>query len=85
MNRERKDYVQIVTRWIIDASVKDDGALDEAVRGHHTLDGVYRGKSARIHRLIRIAYLRGVQRGASCAWESQQPITLRNGVEGEGR
>lgn len=71
----RDAYVDKVTRWLMPD--RKDPELAAAARERSTLDGVYNGKSARIRRLVRLAYLRGVRRGAGCAWEAQQPVHLR--------
>ncbi len=68
-------YVEKITGWIVDFD--KDAELAADVRANPTLDGIYSGKSQKIHRMIRLAYLRGVRRGAGCAWDAKQPITLR--------
>lgn len=62
----RDEFVSCCTDWLV------RGETDKS-----TLDKLYTGKSKRIYKLVREAYMRGVRRGASCAWEAQQPIVLR--------
>ena len=73
----KAEYVEKVIGWIIDASDRLYPGVAVTAREKSTLDGVYEGKSARLHRLVRLAYLRGCRRGATCAWEAQQPIVMR--------
>lgn len=76
MHPDKAHYIERLTSWLMPKEADPDR---EAVLEHTTLDGLYRGKSTKIRRLIRIAYLRGVRRGASIAWDARQPICLRNG------
>lgn len=71
----KAEYIERVTRWLMPD--RDDPELAAAARERTTLDGVYGGTSQRIHGLVRLAYLRGVRRGAGCAWEAQRPVRLR--------
>lgn len=71
MSAERGEYIDRVTRHLVPAD-------DHEARASMTLDGIYGGGSEKIHRLIRLAYRRGVRRGASSAWHAQQPIGLRS-------
>jgi hypothetical protein len=75
----RNEYVERLTRWLMPD--RDDPELAAQARERASLDGVYTGKSARIQRLIRLAYLRGVRRGAGCAWEAKQPFSLRDAAD----
>lgn len=74
-----KEFVERVTHWLIDAADKNypSEELATQVREKHDLSGVYDGDSKKIHRLVRLAYLRGVRRGAYCVWESKQKVYLR--------
>ncbi len=63
----RDDFVSKVADWIINSESPE---MQEKARQDRGLNGIYGGKSAKIHRLIRLAYLRGVIRGASAAWEA---------------
>jgi len=74
---DKAAYIEKVTGWLVDNSEKHYPGLAEVARSGTGLDGVYAGKSMRLHRLVRLAYLRGVRRGASCAWEAQHPVVLR--------
>ena len=76
MRADRAEYVEKITRWLVDwrGTPKE---ISEAARRSTGLDGVYRGKSPRIHRLVWLAYLRGVRRGASMAWEARQSVGPR--------
>lgn len=76
VTKERLEYIERITRWLMPD--RNDPALAADARASTTLDGVYGGKSPRIYRLISLAYLRGVRRGASVAWEARQPISLRD-------
>ena len=71
----RAEYVERVTRWLMPD--RKDPELAAEARATGGLSDVYRGKSARSHRIVHLAYLRGVRRGASCAWEAQQKVVLR--------
>jgi hypothetical protein len=79
MNKDRADFVERAVGWLIDSSPNDDEIRD-AARARMTLDGLYSGKSRRIYRLIKIAYLRGARRGASAVWEGMQPIVPRESI-----
>ncbi len=74
-NPEREAFIEKITGWLVSFG-KDEEFAREARRGT-TLDGVYKGKSAKIHRLVRLAYMRGVRRGAGLAWDAKQKITTR--------
>ncbi len=76
MNPDKATYIERVTAWLM-PDQRDPDLATEAREGM-SLDGVYSGSSARIHRLVRLAYLRGVRRGAGAAWEGMQPIGLRD-------
>ena len=81
MNPNRRAFVERLSGWLR-SRLSDEMA--EACEPP-TLDGLYTGKSKRIHRLIRIAYHRGVRRGVGIVWEAQQPITFRSAdTEGGG-
>ncbi len=88
MNPDKATYIERIVGWLMPD--REDPALAEQARELTTLDGVYRGKSPRIRRLVRLAYLRGCRRGAGCAWSAAQPISLRDaalesiGSEGQG-
>jgi hypothetical protein len=73
------EFIERATGWMIDGMAKTyrDPELADEARERASLDGVYTGKSMRLHRMVRLAYLRGVRRGAYSVWEGQQPITLR--------
>lgn len=79
MRADREEYVEKITRWLVDWD--KDPELSKRVRESTGLDGVYRGTSQRIRDLVKLAYLRGCRRGASCAWEAKQPISLRKARE----
>ena len=70
----KSDYVERLTRHSfigVDPSLVADAQ-------EPNLDGVYSGKSSRIRRLIRVAFLRGIRRGVGISWESQQPVAVRD-------
>ena len=69
--QDKDRFVRRVTDY---AMPRDDDRLAEV---HNLRRPIYSGKSARIRRMIDIAYARGVRRGAGMAWEAQQPISLR--------
>lgn len=73
---ERHYFIERITGWLMPD--RNDPDLAVQARESTSLDGVYAGKSRRIHQLVRLAYLRGVRRGAAAAWEAQQPIVLRD-------
>ena len=75
----RAEFVERATGWMVDGMAKTycDPKLAEEARARMGLDGVYTGKSMRLHRMVRLAYLRGVRRGAYSVWEGQQPVVLR--------
>lgn len=70
----RREYVDRVTSYVL----PKEGDLREAVLERRTLERLYLGTSAKIHRLIRIAWGRGVRAGASMAWSAMQPVTTRS-------
>jgi len=72
---DRDAYVEKLTAWIVDAD--KDPELSRDARLTPSLDHLYHGKSQKIRRLIRVAYLRGVRRGAGMAWDARQPIVPR--------
>lgn len=72
----KAEYIEKITRWLMPD--RDDPELAAEARAGTSLDGVYEGSSPRIHRLVRLAYLRGVRRGARAAFEARQPIALRD-------
>lgn len=74
--KEKAEFVEKHTAWLVDFHKDTELAAD--VRVNPTLDGIYDGKSQKIHRMIRLAYLRGVQRGAGIVWNAKQGISLRN-------
>lgn len=73
-NADKAAYVERLTRWLMP---DDDPELAAEARASMSLDGVYKGGSRRIMRMIRLAYLRGVRRGAAIAWNARQPVGLR--------
>lgn len=73
--KEKAEFVEKHTAWLVDSS--KDAELSALVRESPSLDGIYDGKSQKIHRMIRLAYLRGVQRGAGIVWDGKQPVSLR--------
>ncbi len=73
MNPEKAKFVDRATRWLM--PVNDPEMLEQAME-KMTLDGIYNGKSMRIHRMIRLAYARGARKGAASVWDGQQPVTL---------
>ena len=75
MNPKRTEYIERLTKWLMPD--RKDPELAAQARESTGLGGVYTGESARIMRLVHLAYLRGVRRGASCAWEAKQKIVLR--------
>ena len=70
----KREYVDRIVGWLMPKRAPE---MVELVGDITTLDGLYCGRSVRIRRLIRAAYLRGCRRGAGCAWSAAQPITLR--------
>ena len=74
---KKNEYVEKVVGWAIDANSKHSPGLANEARARSGLDGVYEGKSGRLHRLVRLAYLRGLRDGARYAWESRQPVVPR--------
>ena len=70
MTKEQEEYVERVTRFLVPIDDKD-------ARSRLTLDGIYDGQSLRISAMVRLAYRRGVRRGAAAAWGAQQKITTR--------
>ncbi len=72
-----EEFIERATGWMIDGVARGDSALAEDARASVSLDGVYSGKSLRLHRMVRLAYLRGVRRGAYSVWEGQQPVVPR--------
>lgn len=70
----RDEFVARATRHLVPS---DDADAHAAM----TLDGVYDGESERIRRLVRIAYRRGVRRGAASAWSALQPIRTRAAMD----
>lgn len=74
MNTDALKYIEAITAWIVDRNLD----LASEARAHTGLTGVYAGSSARIHRLVRLAFLRGVREGAYRAWEARQPIGLKS-------
>lgn len=75
MRPDRAEYVERIVGWLMRS--KDDPELAERARASTGLDGVYTGKSARIHWMVRLAYYRGCRRGASSAWEARQSVGMR--------
>jgi hypothetical protein len=75
----KEEFVERATGWMVDgmAKIDQDPLLADEARERMTLDGVYSGKSERLLRMVRLAYLRGVRRGAYSVWEGQQPVVLR--------
>jgi len=73
---DRDEFVERLTRWLMPR----DPGLAEQARACMGLDGVYNGTSARVHRMIRLAYARGCRRGAAAAWSAHQPVTLRGAL-----
>lgn len=81
MNKDKDEYIDKLTDWLVCAKhLHTDDLIADAKAGT-SLSGVYAGGSARIWRLVRLAYLRGVRRGASITWDAKQPITLRKSPE----
>ena len=74
MNEERAEFIDRATSWLMP---KNDPEMLEQAMEKMTLDGIYTGKSMRIHRMIRLAYARGARKGAASVWDGQQPVTLR--------
>ena len=73
MNDEKAKFVERATRWLM--PVNDPEMLEQALASMH-LDGIYTGKSMKIHRMIRLAYARGARKGAASVWDGQQPVHL---------
>jgi hypothetical protein len=71
------EYVEKVVGWALDADEKYWPGLAAEARSGGGLSGVYTGKSEKMHRLARLAYLRGLRDGARYAWEARQPVVLR--------
>jgi hypothetical protein len=78
--RSKEEFVERATGWMIDSvsNTYRDPKLAEEARERMSMEDVYRGKSKRLHRMVRLAYLRGMRRGAYSVWEGQQPIVLRS-------
>lgn len=76
---KQKEYVEKVVGWAIDATDERWPGIADEARARSGLDGVYEGKSAKMHQLARLAYLRGLRDGARYAWEARQPVVLRDG------
>lgn len=74
MNKEKAAFVERATKWLMPNN--DPVLRSEAEESNH-LGGIYKGKSMRIHRMIRLAYLRGCRRGAGLVWDGKQPVRLR--------
>ena len=72
----RDEYVEKLTEWVVNNREYTDELIAD-VKGGKCLDGVYSGSSRATHRLVLLAYLRGVRRGASLAWDAQQKVVLR--------
>lgn len=70
---EKATYIDRVTRWLMPTEPE---LLADVMR-NISLSGLYTGRSRNIHRLILVAYCRGVRKGASSAWDARQPIVLR--------
>lgn len=73
-NKEKADFIKRATDWLMP---KNDPELAEQAQESYYINGIYTGKSMRIHRMIRLAWARGVRKGASAVWDGQQPVTLR--------
>jgi len=71
------EFVERFARLVIDCPSHGLGVAEEARRPGR-LDGIYNGKSEKIRRFMRIAYLRGVRRGCELVWEGHQPVGLRS-------
>ena len=80
--REKADYIERITRWLMPD--RKDPEMAAQARERSTLDGVYTGKSAKIYRIMHLSWLRGVRKGATCAWEARQKVYLR-GSQTTGR
>ena len=76
MNKDKESYVARVTSWLMP---KNDPELKAQAEESYYINGIYTGKSMRIHRMIRLAWARGCRKGASAAWDGQQPVKLRVG------
>lgn len=74
----RAEYVDYFARWGTERLPEED---KQAIQAKHGLDGVYSGRSLKIHRLLRIAYYRGIRTGVGRVWEAHQPIGLRDQTE----
>ena len=70
---KRNEYIERVTGWLMPDDTDPELANDARATG----EPLYTGSSERIARLVRRAYLRGIRRGASCAYEAMQPVTIR--------
>lgn len=70
----RDEFVERLTCWMLR---KRDAEYAKDATASSYLDKLYEGSSARIARLISIAYHRGVRRGVGLVWESRQRIGLR--------
>lgn len=76
MRPEKAEYIKRVTDWLMP---KNDPELKAQAEESLYVNGIYTGKSMRIHRMIRLAWARGCRKGASAAWDGQQPVALRVG------
>ncbi len=67
----KAEFIERYTKWMLR---QDDAEFVAEATKCNTLDGLYRGKSQKIYRLISLAYHRGMRRGAGAVWEMSQPL-----------
>ena len=78
-NKEKDEFVALHTKWLMP---KDEELAEQAQESYY-INGIYTGKSMRIHRMIQLAWARGCRKGASAVWEGKQPVTLRGSGGGK--
>ena len=78
MNTEKLAFVKRATDWLMP---KDDPELKAQAEESYYINGIYTGKSMRIHRMIRLAWARGCRKGASAVWDGQQQVSLRGSTD----
>ena len=69
----QEEFVKKIADWFL----PKDSELRDTILAHRTLKGLYTGKSTKIHRLIQIAYGRGVRNGVGLVWSANQKVTTR--------
>lgn len=75
INASKDEYVLYFAQRI---STKYDRETQALIDAGHGLSKLYAGKSDKIHRLIKVAFERGIRYGIGKVWEAHQPIVLRD-------